>query len=117
MSQISTLLAALEAKAETVKDEILQWADTFGAEVINDIEIGVEELAGIALNAVIAEAPKVVSGTEKFGNAVASVVQTVEAQGKTIAIQTAQMSVQQAVAVAQDVAKAAAIGDQGKPAA
>ena len=96
MSQISDLLAALEAKAETVKDEIVQAAETLGAEIINDLEVGAELLALFAINAILTEAPKLISGQEKFGNAVTSVVQSVEAAGMPIVIADGQALVQNA---------------------
>lgn len=52
--------------------------------------------APLAINAVMAEAAKVATGEEKFGNAVASVVQSVEAAGKPILIADGQALVQNA---------------------
>jgi hypothetical protein len=103
---LSSLLTGLEAWAESVKEKIIAVADAFLPTVVNDIEVALEDIAAIAGNAVLAQATAVLSGTEKFGNAVADVVQTVETQGKTVAIQTAQMAVQQAFIVVKTVAAA-----------
>ena len=82
-------LVALGAETEHVIEKI-------GPVVVADIESALEVLGKLALDAVIAEAPKLISGREKFGNAVANVVQTVEGQGKAILVQDAQMAVQNA---------------------
>ena len=82
-------LDALGAEAERIVEKI-------GPVVVADIESALEQLGKLALNAVIAEAPRLISGGEKFGNAVANVVQGVEGQGKPILVQDAQMAVQNA---------------------
>jgi uncharacterized protein (DUF1330 family) len=82
-------LDALGAEAEQVIEKI-------GPVVVADIEQTLEALGKLALNAVIIEAPKLISGNEKFGNAVTNIVQTVEGQGKAILVQDAQMAVQSA---------------------
>jgi predicted aconitase with swiveling domain len=64
--------------------------------VASEAEAFLSSIAQIALGAVITNLPLVASGTEKFGAAVASTVQQVEAQGKTIAISDAQSAVQAA---------------------
>lgn len=69
----------------------------------NLVEVALEDLAAFAGRAVLDEASKVISGKEKFGNAVTNVVQSVEAQGKTVAIQTAQTAVQTAFLTAQEI--------------
>jgi hypothetical protein len=88
-SEAKEKLAALGAEAEHIIVKI-------GPVVAADIESALEELGKLALGAVIAEAPKLISGREKFGNAVANIVQSVEGQGKTILTQDAQMAVQNA---------------------
>lgn len=97
----------LVAFFEGVKDKVVEFANAFLPAVENDLEIAFEDLASIAGQAVMTEATKIAAGTEKFGNAVANVVQTVEASGKTVAIQTAQSAVQQAYLTAQQIAQTA----------
>jgi len=80
-------LAELGAEAERIGARI-------GPVVVADVEKVLEDLGLLALDAVIAEAPKFISGREKFGNAVANVVQNVEANGKSVLIQDAQLAVQ-----------------------
>jgi hypothetical protein len=88
-SEAKEKLAALGADAERIVAKI-------GPVVAADIESALEEIGKLALDAVIAEAPKLISGREKFGNAVGNIVQTVEGQGKAILVQDAQMAVQNA---------------------
>ncbi len=108
MSIITDFVATLEADAKAVEDKIVQFAGQFLPPVVNDAEIALCEVAQIALNAVLKAAPLAISGSEKFSTAFTDVVQAVEAQGKTIAINTANMVVQQAYLTAQSVAKSAA---------
>ena len=103
---VQLFVQKLEALAQSVKARILVFAAAFLPQAENDIEIALGDLAEIALNAVLAQAPKLVSGREKFGNAVASVVQNVEASGKTVLQQTAEMAVQQAYLTARSIAQA-----------
>lgn len=107
INSVQTFLQKLEAFAESAKDRIIAFADELLPQAESDIEVALDDLAQIALDAVLKQAPTLVSGREKFGNAVASVVQTVEASGKTVLQQTAQMAVQQAYLTAQSVAQAA----------
>lgn len=90
--------------------EVIQFADNFLPEVESDLEVGIEDIAELVGAAVIAEAPKVISGEEKFGNAVTSVTQQVEAgalgEGKTVALATVQAGVQAAYLTAQQIAAA-----------
>jgi len=97
-------LAALEAWAESVNDKIVAVADAFLPATENDLEIGAEDLAGIAGEAVLSQAGAVVAGTEKASTAVQSVISTVEASGKTVAVATAQAAVEQAYQTIQKVA-------------
>lgn len=60
------------------------------------VEASLEEVATVALNAVMAEAPKVISGAEKFSSAVSTVISSVGANGKTVGLSLAQVSVQSA---------------------
>ena len=108
INPVQVFLQKLEAFAVSAKDKILAFASDFLPEVASDAEIALEDLAGLAMNAVLAQAGSLISGREKFGNAVDSVVQQVEESGKTVLQQTAQMAVQQAYLTAQSVAQAAA---------
>jgi hypothetical protein len=103
-------LAAFEANIEAwiVKEaaRIKPLADKFLGTVADDAEAAFASLAAIAGEAVLAQAPALISGQEKFGAAVTNVVQTVEAQGKTVAIQTAQLATQQAFEAIATAAKA-----------
>jgi hypothetical protein len=58
---------------------------------------GAEEIATIALQAVLAQAPKLISGSEKLSAATSAVVSAVSASGKTIAVNIAETAVQAAV--------------------
>lgn len=95
---LASWFANLEAEAkvelEKLGAEAAKVAEEVGKVVVPEVEAFLKELGSIALQAVIAEAPKLISGSEKFGSAVTSVVQQVEAQGKAVAIQDAQMAVQ-----------------------
>lgn len=79
-------LAALETLAIDIGDE-----------VVADIEDVFRVGAPLAVSAIIAEAPKVISGSEKFGNAVASVTQSLETSNLgTIVVADVQSLVQTA---------------------
>lgn len=96
----------LEAWFAEKEQEVVQFAENFLPQIGNDVEIALDDLIGIAGQAVLTQAASVFSGSEKFGNAVTDVVQTVESAGKTVALQTAQMAVQQAYLTAQNQARA-----------
>jgi hypothetical protein len=93
-----TFLSAFEAEIERVASEaeaeIVALAQEIGPIVQHYAEDFLSALAEIAFGAVMQQVPLLISGTEKFGNAVASVYQQVEAQGKAIAITDAQLAVQ-----------------------
>lgn len=55
-----------------------------------------EEVAQVALQAVLAEAPKVISGQEKLNSAVSSVVTNLSSTGKSVAVSVAEAAVQSA---------------------
>lgn len=105
---VQSFMQALERFAQSVKDKILAFADDFLPKIENDAEVALEDLAGLAMNAVLAQASKLIGGREKFGNAVDAVVEQVEANGHTVLQQTAQMAVQQAYLTAQSIAQGAA---------
>ena len=60
------------------------------------VTVTVKELAQIALNAVVSEVPKVVSGQEKFNSAVNNVANTLKTSGKTAAISLIEVAVEAA---------------------
>lgn len=100
---LSLLETRLQAFFETVKDDVLKFADAFFPKVEAIVEVALEDLAEIAGKAVLAQASSVLSGQEKFGAAVTDVVQTVEASGKTVALSSAQTAVQAAFSTAQTI--------------
>lgn len=55
-----------------------------------------QDLAQVAIQAVLAEAPKVISGTEKLSSATSTVLTTLGAAGKTVGITDAMAAVQAA---------------------
>lgn len=114
-SGLQAFLNKLAAWAKSAETEIVAVAEQFISDVENDLEIAFEDLASIAGNAVIKASAALVTGEEKFGQAVTDVVQQVEIAGKTVAIQTAQMAVQQAyVAVQQTAIALTPAADQQK---
>lgn len=83
-------------KLAEVGSEIKQFFVKEEPIIVAEAEHVLRQLASLALSAVIAEAPKLISGQEKFGNAVASITQSVEASGKKVLIADAQLAVQAA---------------------
>jgi hypothetical protein len=108
MSFLTDMEARLVADAKAVEEKIVEVATELGTAVVQDLEAFVSQFSGIAINAVIAEAPKLISGQEKFGAAVTSVFQQAEAAGLNVAVQDAQMLVQSAFRQVQAVASTAA---------
>lgn len=94
----ATLIAQVETDAKAAIQAVVggveKLAEEIGPVLVNDAEALLKELFDIATSAVLAEAQKAISGQEKFGNAVANVIQTVEAQGKQVILQDAHMAVQ-----------------------
>lgn len=80
-------IAAVEGGVEKLAEEI-------GTVVVSDAEAVLKQLYQLSIAAVLAEAPKAISGSEKFGNAVANIIQAVEAQGKAVIVSNAQAAVQ-----------------------
>lgn len=109
MNELQQFLATLDAEAKSEWVKIEAAAVHFATQAAQAIEIGLQALAPIALNAVLNAATKAVSGGEKFGSAVTDVIQQVEGQGMTVATQTAQMVVQQAYLTVQSL-----VGQQGQ---
>lgn len=60
-----------------------------------DLEAFFSAFAQIALGAVLKQAPLVISGAEKFGEAVVTVIQQAEAKGWQVAVPAVQQLVQQ----------------------
>lgn len=92
----------------TIKTDAVELFTETETAVINDLKALWSFAAPIALNAVVTEAGKAISGTEKFGNAVQNVVQTVEAAGKPIVVADGQALVQNAYNYIQSKLPAAA---------
>lgn len=64
--------------------------------VVSHLRAFFAEFEGIAITAIQAEAPKLLTGKEKFSSAVSSVANTVAAQGWTVAISVIETLVQDA---------------------
>lgn len=101
LADFETAVAAFYHKVVT---NVEQFATEFAPKAENLLEVAFTDLAELAGEAVLTQATALISGKEKFGNAVTHVVQTVEASGKTVAIQSAQAAVQVAYLTAQNVA-------------
>lgn len=95
-SWFSQFVAFLESGAQKVESEIVAVAEDVGSVAVQYGEEFLSSLADIALGSVLKQAPLVLSGAEKFGTAVTDVIQYVETQGKTIAINDAHAVVQAA---------------------
>lgn len=87
-AKLTELVASGEAEAIAIYDKVEPI-------VVAEAENFAVALGTIALGAVLKQVPLMLSGTEKFGAAVADTVMTVETQGKTIAHSDAQAAVQQ----------------------
>lgn len=94
MSILDTFKAKVHAFLDTISHELQDFAQYFLPKVEAIVEVALEDLAHIASEAVLSQAPKLISGEVKFGNAVSQVIDTVEAQGKTVLQQTAGAAVQ-----------------------
>lgn len=80
----------------TFKNGLANIGVKFLSILIPTAKAALSDVVSIAGAAVIAEASKTISGQEKFGNAVQNVINTVKAQGKVVAVSTAQVAVQAA---------------------
>lgn len=94
MSIFASIKSKLSAIVTSLGNQIKAVAATFLPKAEALVEVGVEDILNIAASAVLAEAPRLISGQDKFQSAVQSVVQTVASQGKTIAVNTAGAAVQ-----------------------
>ena len=105
-AQAEAKIASFEAGAEVVLEQLGKSAETY-------LELGMEKIGTFAMNAVLAQGVAVATGQEKFGAALTTVVQNVEAEGKTIAMQTAGMFVQAAFTTLQTAATKAVAAKAG----
>lgn len=103
---VDTFMDRVENFFESTVTDFEEFFAAFLPKIETVLEVAFEDLAEIAGQAVLTEATKLVSGQEKFGNAVTNVVQTIEASGKTVALQVAQTAVQTAYITAQQIAVA-----------
>lgn len=83
-----------EAAVSNGTHALLAQLQALGAKLKPLVEATAEELATVALNAVMAEVPKVLSGQEKLNSATANIVNGLAAQGKTIGAAAAQAAAQ-----------------------
>lgn len=79
----------------TIEADLSSFWTKIEPNLVNDLEAFFAAFAQIALGAVMQQAPLVISGSEKFSQAVISVVQQAEAQGWKVAVPAAQQLVQQ----------------------
>jgi len=86
----------IQAEALKVKDEIVSLAGTLAVAAVADIEQVFAMGAPLAVQAILAEAPKLISGSEKFGNAAVSVMESLQASLGPVAIQDVHTLVQTA---------------------
>ena len=78
----------------SLKNILVSAIQKFATFIKPAVTAGLDEIRDAAVAAVLSEAPKVISGQEKFNSAVQNVVSTLEAKGKTVAIDVAQQEVQ-----------------------
>ena len=105
MSLLTKFRLALISYLDSVVADIKKFAWAFLPKVGASVEVAIEDLAQVALQAVVEQASKAVKGEVKFRDAVNIVVDSVTASGKTVAIQTAQAAVQLAYLEAVKIAK------------
>lgn len=84
----------IKAEAVKVADELEGLAVEIGKEAVASIEDVFREGAPLAVAAVVAQIPKVLSGSEKFGEAVTSVAQDLQAKLGPVAMGDVQTLVQ-----------------------
>lgn len=105
MSIFTTIRAKLSLVIDSLGDQIKAVAASFLPKAEALVEVSIDQILSIAAQAVLTEAPKVISGQEKFQNAVNSVLKTVGTSGKTIAVNTAGAAVQLAYLEIQNAVK------------
>jgi len=90
MTFFSNIAAALESEARKVEADLAPlWA-----KIKPLVQATEQDLASVALNAVIAQIPAVAAGTEKFTAATAQVLTALGNEGKTAGINLIEASVQ-----------------------
>lgn len=94
MSIFTSVRAKLSAIVDSLAKQIKAVSASFLPKAEAIVEVGVEDVLNVAAQAVLAEAPRLISGQDKFKNAVDSVLKTVGTSGKTIAVNTAGAAVQ-----------------------
>lgn len=94
LAPFETLFADVKAEAVKFGSALEAIADNLEAAAVADIETVFKIGAPIAVQAIIAEAPRAISGEEKFGNAVTSVEQQLESTLGPVATQDVQTLVQ-----------------------
>lgn len=103
-SWFASLFAGVAAEVAKVSAEVV----ALGAKLVSTGVADVEQVfalgAPIAVQAVLAEAPKVISGQEKFSNAVTNVMQKLEAKLGPVAIGDVRTLVQIAYQGMQQIA-------------
>lgn len=104
MSIFSTILADIENEALKIKDEIVAAAPAFIQTVETDAKAILSAAVPLAIGAVMDNAPLVLSGTEKFGSAVTSVIQQLEAKFGPVVVADIQTVVQMAYATIKNIA-------------
>lgn len=105
MSILINFRKALSSFLDGVVADIKRFASAFLPKLGDRAEAAIEEIAEVALQAVVEQAQKTIKGEVKFNNAVDTVLKAVTASGKTIAVQTAQAAVQIAYLEAVRIAK------------
>jgi len=105
MSLLNKFRAAVAKYLDGAVAQIKKFASAFLPKIGTSVEVAIEEVAQVALQAVVEQANRAVKGEVKFRDAVNIVVDSVSASGKTIAIQTAQAAVQIAYLEAVKIAK------------
>lgn len=107
---LQTWFANLEHEAVVEVEKLGQEAVVLAETVWKDVQPVAEDflmaIGQIAIGAVLKQAPLVIAGSEKFGAAVAETIQTVEAQGKAVAVSDAQLAVQAAYHAVTQAVKA-----------
>lgn len=86
----------IKAEAAKVETEAVALAEQFATSAVADIEAVFAIGAPLAIQAVMDAAPLVMGGSEKFGTAVTSVMQTLETKLGPVAIQDVQALIQTA---------------------
>ena len=91
---LAEIANGLAAEAAHLEAAALSVARNLAASAVADFEDVIRIGVPLAVEAVIGEAANLISGREKFGNAVASVMQQLEATLGPVAIQDVQALVQ-----------------------